>query len=256
MNPAKFFSANYLINPALNYIFQSQMFRRSILLCMINVSVLLAGLVVGRAQNLLTNGDFESGNTGFTVLNYTSVAGAIGSGNYSVRNNSTGAGGNFVTTLVDHTSGAGNMLLARRTATGTDYPWSQSVTTLTVGQKYSVSYWYIGGSLTSAATLQLYSNTGTTPSIVAGNTAGSLNTITSTSTWTQSAPVTFTATSSSYWFAIVDTNPAGGGGNTFGLDDISLTLLPVPEASTWVWGAVTAAFVFWALRRRMIGSVL
>ncbi|MFM7023612.1 MAG: gliding motility-associated C-terminal domain-containing protein [Flavobacteriales bacterium] len=82
----------------------------------------------GTSSNLVVNGDFEAGNTGFTsAYTYDPVTGQqIGEGKYSIDNNPKDANWDFQE-CTDHTSGSGNMLVANGTKTLNQKLWCQTV---------------------------------------------------------------------------------------------------------------------------------
>ena len=110
----------------------------------INTALLIGLLFLGRAapllaQNLLINGDFEAGNTGFTS-GYTYSPGAIEpQGTYDIvrnpRNSHPGAA-----SFTDRTSGAGFMLAANGAADTNLVIWRQSVQVAT-HTNYQFSGW-------------------------------------------------------------------------------------------------------------------
>jgi hypothetical protein len=89
-------------------------------------------------QNLLTNGDFEAGNSGFTS-DYTFARTDTAEGVYDVVRNpreSHGGGASFT----DHTSGTGFMLVANGAADTNRVVWRQSVQVAT-NTTYEFSGW-------------------------------------------------------------------------------------------------------------------
>jgi hypothetical protein len=89
-------------------------------------------------QNLLINGDFEAGNSGFTS-DYTFARTDTADGTYDVVRNprdSHGGGASFT----DHTSGAGFMLVANGAADTNRVLWRQSVQ-VTTNTTYEFSGW-------------------------------------------------------------------------------------------------------------------
>ncbi|MCI0744049.1 MAG: hypothetical protein L0Y58_01470 [Verrucomicrobia subdivision 3 bacterium] len=82
-------------------------------------------VVAEPSENLLTNGDFEEGNTGFTS-DYAFGRTDSGEGNYDIVGNprDSHSGGESFT---DHTSGAGLMLVANGAADTNQVVWRQSV---------------------------------------------------------------------------------------------------------------------------------
>ncbi len=94
----------------------------------------------GAGQNLVVNGDFESGNTGFTTgYNFGDVSGP---GSYNiVRNPSTakGAYGDWCN-CGDHTTGSGNMMVVNGANSATTPVWEE-VVQVTPSTGYTFSYW-------------------------------------------------------------------------------------------------------------------
>jgi hypothetical protein len=100
------------------------------ILCLWNAATL--------GQNLLTNGDFEAGNFGFTS-DYTFSPTFVAEGNYDVvRNPREGHGG--AASFTDHTSGAGFMLVVNGAADTNRVVWRQSVQ-VTTNVTYEFSGW-------------------------------------------------------------------------------------------------------------------
>jgi len=90
-------------------------------------------------QNLLVNGNFESGNIGFTSTYLYSPTDTTRERSYAVvsdpRNTDAGAA-----SLKDHTTGAGLMLVANGSSDSSDVVWSQTVPVAT-NRTYAFSGW-------------------------------------------------------------------------------------------------------------------
>lgn len=83
------------------------------------------------SENLIINGDFEMGNTGFTS-DYTYVdinSGSLYPAAYSIHSNPT-LGNPAFASCGDHTSGSGNMLIADGATTPGQQVWCQTVSVL------------------------------------------------------------------------------------------------------------------------------
>lgn len=185
------------------------------------------------AMALITNGDFEAGNTGFTT-DYTYVAPGAGAlvpqGVYTVHTDPNFSHGSFVS-MGDHTTGSGNMMILNGMAGDTEV-WEQTVNGLTIGATYTFSFYASSVFSGSPATLDLRLDNAS---------LGSQALTAATNQWdlfTQD----FVASSTSHVLSIVDLNGAAGG-NDFAIDDISLV---VPEPATMLALAAGAA----ALMRR------
>lgn len=182
---------------------------------------------VNVATELVTNGNFSAGNTGFTSpYFYQSAFDLYPEGYYSVGTNANSYHGNFFGT--DHTTGTGNFMIIN--GSGAPIPpvvWQQTVT-VQPNTTYYFSAWTMSvNNVPPFAKLRFAVNdvqVGTIASPGAGPTsnAGPFNWVRFYGTWT-SGPTATTAE-----ISILDVETALGG-NDFGLDDISFgTLSPMP----------------------------
>jgi hypothetical protein len=197
-------------------------------------SRLAAGLlcIPGIASaNLIINGNFESGDTGFTSAygDVTGVANGLatggesptfsGEGLYAIGKNPNFYHSAF-TTMGDHTSGSGNMMIVNGSLTAGKNVWTGSLSTgLSAGVTYLFSAWVMnvyhdGQPGHDDANLEFS---------IGGNSLG-----------------TFTATGTGVWQEFTATyTPSVGGelptavdlkinyyANDFALDDLSLTRVP------------------------------
>ncbi len=106
------------------------------------LSLLATALIVGAqtSPNLVINGDFESGNTGFTT-GY-SIGDVSNPGGYAIGANPSTAPGAFGDwcNCGDHTSGTGKMMIVNG-ATNASLPvWEEKVS-VTPATNYTFSYW-------------------------------------------------------------------------------------------------------------------
>ncbi len=117
-----------------------------------NSSVTVSGpLIVGKATNLITNGDFGAGDTGFTsdYVDYTGILpmpGPLTPGPYQIINasnipNATGSG-DWTTVVTDPFGGDGNVLVADGDETGTNRVWDQMVN-VTPNASYAFSFYSV-----------------------------------------------------------------------------------------------------------------
>lgn len=108
-------------------------------------AALFAAALTGAAQaapNLVTNGNFEAGNTGFTSL-YTYAPGNGNGVPASVYNVDTVANPwhpSFVTTG-DHTTGTGKFMMINGSTTLGDEVWRSGTIAVTAGQQYYFEAW-------------------------------------------------------------------------------------------------------------------
>jgi hypothetical protein len=94
----------------------------------------------GTSQNLVINGDFENGNTGFTT-GYT-IGNLSGPGAYAIGTNPSTAPGAFGDwcNCGDHTTGTGKMMIVNGATSASLPVWEETVT-VTASTNYTFSYW-------------------------------------------------------------------------------------------------------------------
>jgi|GEM_PF-1798939 len=188
-----------------------------------------ANASIAIAEELVTNGNFSSGNTGFITL-YTynnSPLGLYPESYYGVGANANYYHNNFFGT--DHTTGIGNFMIVNGSSLTQDV-WQQSVT-VTPNTNYYFSAWaYSLNAVAPYAQLRFAVNDvqlGTTAMLTAGPTsnAGIANWVQFYGTWNSGSNTTAKIN-------VIDLQTALGG-NDFGLDDISFsTLAPVTMGIT------------------------
>jgi hypothetical protein len=190
-------------------------------------------------NNLITNGSFESGNTGFTssYSHYTGAQYATTPGNngyYSISN----AGTNQCQWFSTNGTANGPSLSAQNGgvyfigdgATTSSMVWSQTVTGLTVGSVYKFQYYYAAGDPDATRAVLRTTITGGTVAVVAPTTSTDITTNNATA-WNQ-ATYTFTASSTSATITLTDMTSTGStNGNDFYLDNIEF-LSPCLVTST------------------------
>lgn len=187
------------------------------------------------AQNLLVNGDFESGGAGVGFqTNYflPATAGTSATRNYSITTDSyTMNTANFCHST-DHTSGSGKMMVVDGSGNGGDKFWelvNGSAIGVLSGHTYQFTYWIrsISATNTAANSAMIALNTNGTTGIITLVTGATQCPTGNPSAWTK-VTYQWTATTSNAQIWLTDTQSAGGGvGNDFAIDDISLVeLLP------------------------------
>ncbi len=176
------------------------------------------------AQNLVVNGDFEAGATGFTSAYTMAVHPPVlgqdihDAGTYIVHTDPNIVHNSW-DTFVDHTTGDvnNNMLIVN----GADVPdvnvWTQTVSGLTAGQTYYFGAYGASSYFQSPALLNFE---------IAGNQASSIFALPATTGQWVGYFTTFVASSSSETVSIVNQNTAFDG-NDFVLDDIYVGLTPM-----------------------------
>ncbi len=186
------------------------------------------------SANLIINGDFESGNTGFTSdYEYTSASGGLatggegsGAGRYAVGTNPQYYHSSF-SSAGDHTSGSGQMMIVNGSLQQNPIKnvWTGSlVGPLTVGATYQLTAWVMNVYSENPASLSFS---------VGGTQVGSNFSATGVGVW-QQFTASFVATANQTPTA-VDLKLQFSG-DDFALDDISLA--PVPEPTTFFAGAL------------------
>ena len=167
-------------------------------------------------SSVVTNGDFENGNTGFTTA-YQYSTNLWPEGNYYVGTNAHNYHGNFPN-WYDHTSGNGLYLIVNgATVAGTNL-WTQTVS-VTPHTPYAFSAWVCtltGGYVSSLAKLQFSVNAVQLGDIF----YAPLN----TGVWNRYYEVWNSGDNTTATLTILNQNTVGGG-NDFGVDDILFTPL-------------------------------
>lgn len=166
----------------------------------------LSGAAVGK--NLVNNGDFSSGNSGFTS-GYSFVAANTIEGQYGV-GNSPGTWNRSLGNCGDHTTGNGNMMLVNGSPQANAKVWSQTISVIP-NTNYTFATWIESLISTNPASLQFSINgVNLGNNISADNSACRWNLF--TATWNS-------ATNTTAVISIVNNNTVADG-NDFALDDI------------------------------------
>jgi len=188
-------------------------FQMAALLAVAAVAMLMGPFA---SANLVVNGDFSSGNTGFTS-EYTYTSSLLPAGVYYVGTNPQAHNGNF-SPCGDHTTGNGLMMIVNGDTVPDVGVWSQTVA-VTPGTDYFFSTWIASVHPTSPAVLQFSIN---------GEAIGPVFTPPSqTCQWVQFTANWNSGSNTSAHLSIVNQNTASTG-NDFALDDISLSDISPP----------------------------
>ncbi|MBL0358521.1 MAG: hypothetical protein IPP72_17400 [Chitinophagaceae bacterium] len=118
-------------------------------------NIMYSLLAVSEENNLVTNGNFSNGNTGFGSEYTFNNTGTFPPGQYAISSFSSGAGVGSVD-CKDHTTASGNMLVASSDAANKKI-WQQTVSTVP-NSNYIFSFWLQGVSGAAKAQLQLSIN--------------------------------------------------------------------------------------------------
>ena len=176
--------------------------------------------------NLVSNADFSLGNVGFTS-DYVFASNNTAEGEYTVGINPVlfNPGG---ASFGDHTSGAGQMLIANGSVTPNRIIWQQNVI-VDQGVNYFfeawASAWGTDGGAFDPSTPRLMFLVN---DIQIGST---LNLINQVGQWDKFSATWSSGTNTLASIRIVDENTAGLG-NDFSLDDFSLSAVSVPEPNS------------------------
>jgi len=166
------------------------------------------------SQNLITNGNFENGNVGFTSAYQYKTPPNTSEGQYFVGSNAqTWNGG--MTPCGDHTSGSGNMMLVNGATVANQSIWCQTLA-VQPNVDYAFSTWVQMVVGSNPAILQFSIN---------GTLLGSPFTPPATPcSWAEFYQLWNSGTNTFANICIVNQN-TGAGGNDFGIDDISFSRL-------------------------------
>jgi len=177
------------------------------------------------AQNLVTNGDFSLGNTGFASgYNFTSIN--TSQNQYTVSSNPNAWNGAFLSppTWSDHSPSADNLsLLVNGSVTAGEDVWRETLTGLTPNTNYTLSAWASNlspGNAPNPVLLQFFVN-GTAVGSQYSVGPGAPNCQQFAAVWNPGASTTATI---SIRDANTDLEP-----NDFALDDISVVGVPEPS---------------------------
>lgn len=216
-------------------------------LASLGLAAALFAASAGQAADLVTNGSFSAGNTGFTST-YGPLGSSAGQGSVGVTTNPNSLCSCFVS-IGDHTSGTGNMLFVDGADNNTGAFWSQTFA-VAANSSYAFSMWAsnagTGGPLpnlrATANGTTLFANALLGPST--GNTATTWQQLTGTFASGAATSVTLSLFDDAQVYAY----------NDFVVDDISLTgpaaVQGVPEPASWALMLLGFGGTGYALRRR------
>ncbi len=204
-------------------------------------------LTAGRSRGQVVNGNFSSGNTGFTSGYGFAASSDPGGGHYTIGSNPH-SWNSALSSFGDHTSGTGLMYIADGSATANTQLWNESLA-VQAGAQYTFSFYAAScgndngnGIDPSPATLVVKAN---------GTQIGSTLHVSATDgTWTEFSGTFDSGALSTIPLVITDSNLQGGAGNDFAIDDITVT--PAPEPGTA--GLVLCAVAGLSFRRRRRGA--
>lgn len=190
---------------------------------------------------LITNGDFEAGNTGFSSQHSYQTGPITAASTYAIDDSPNDVHPAFIP-FGDHTSGTGLMMVVNGSTSGGTITWEQTVA-VTAGLEYGFSASLASVYPTAPATLNL---------VINGTQLGNMNAPSTTGTWEQHAFTWNAGAATSAVIQLIETSTASGG-NDYALDDISflgetaMSAVPVPAAGIGLFSGLLALA---GLRRR------
>jgi len=205
------------------------------------------------AQNLVTNGNFEGGNTAFTSDYAFAPGGNSTEGQYTVRSNPFPWNGLFIS-AADHTTGSGLMYVGNGSPTNGSVVWGSGLISVTQNTNYFFEAFVMN--VCCAGPFP-----GNSPSIlefsVAGLATESLGTATTNlalaGTWEGLSKSWNSGLNTSVTLSLINRNTAAAG-NDFAIDDVFLgtasTVTPVPEPETYALMLAGLGIVGAIARRR------
>ncbi|WP_291116173.1 lamin tail domain-containing protein, partial [Flavobacterium sp. UBA6135] len=183
-------------------------------------------------QNLIFNGDFSQGNTGFTTdYLYTPSNPSGGQKIYTIATNSQAWFSPF-SNCFDHTTGSGNMMIVDGSTSngGNDKVWCQTVS-VQPGQNYTFSYWVQTIAMPNPANIEVLIN---------GFSVGIAFAPSTTCGWVQRSYTWNSGANTTAEICIYDRITTVNG-NDFAIDDITFTSTVTCVLSENVTVTVTTA---------------
>ncbi len=210
------------------------------------ITAAVALIASGASAVTVPNGDFEAGNTDFTSgYNYGPNANdlsTLGEDTYSVVNNAQFSHSSFVS-YGDHTTGEGLYLVGNAATTPGTPVYTSSSIAIVAGKTYTFGGFFSNAYPDSPAQIDFLVSLDGGPA----TSIGSYTIAAGAGVWNAASFTFYSGTATSAVLSFVDLNTAGGG-NDFGIDDITLTA--VPEPATWGLMIVGFSLVGFAARRR------
>lgn len=174
-----------------------------------NATYVLTGRAVDLSNNLIVNGDFEAGNSGFSSDYAYNPGNLVPEGVYDILSNPQASHPGFAP-CPDHTSGSGNMMAVNGAGTPNQNVWCQTVN-VQPNTQYAFSAWVATLVSTSPALLQFSINGGTIGPIFSAPS--------STCNWVNFYAIWSSGNNTTATICIVNQNTVLGG-NDFALDDL------------------------------------
>ncbi|MEO0871012.1 MAG: PEPxxWA-CTERM sorting domain-containing protein [Pseudomonadota bacterium] len=187
------------------------------------------------AATLVTNGDFEAGNTGFTSDYTFRTGGNTAAAEYTVGTNPKAFNSNFVT-AGDNTTGTGNMLIVNGSQNLNDIVWQSQIIPISSLTDYFFEAFVMSVFPRNPSVLTFTVSLDGGPETV----LNTFNLPRTTGEW-NGLSTTFNSGSATNATLRLKNAQTAFGGNDFAVDDISLSVTSVvnpapaiPEPSTWL----------------------
>ncbi|OYX79082.1 MAG: hypothetical protein B7Y82_02720 [Sphingomonadales bacterium 32-65-25] len=219
------------------------------------VAAAALGALPAAAANLVTNGDFEAGNTGFTSAYAYTPGGNSTEGQYTVRSNPFPWNSAFLS-RGDHTSGTGLMYVGNGAPNLGDIVWQSS----TIAISANTNYFFEAFAMNVCCSFVLPGNSDpnfTFRISLNGGAATDLATLTipanQAGTWFGLSTNFNSGAATSVQLSLINANTVRAG-NDFAVDDISLSTRSivngVPEPASWAMLTLGFSAVGGLMRRR------
>jgi gliding motility-associated-like protein len=166
------------------------------------------------STNLVVNGDFESGNTGFSSAYTVGTGSVLLEGTYAINTNANNTHSGFAA-CTDHTSGTGNYMVINGATTINQSVWCQTVN-ITPNTNYQLSTWITSVVAANPANLQFTIN--------GVNIGNPIIASATTCQWNQFFSTWNSGANTSATLCITNQNTIASG-NDFGLDDIQFSAI-------------------------------
>ena len=180
-------------------------------------TLIATGATTASAASLLANGDFESGDTGFSS-DYLATPSNTNAAQYAITTDPNIWNGSF-SSFADHTTGTGNMMAVNGGTSAGAVVWSETVDIM-ANTEYSFTGWIA----------DLFSGDSSVSLVINGATLGLITAPTTVRVWEDFAFCWFSGANTSVTISLLQAS-TGFVGNDYALDDLSFSakgISPIP----------------------------